>query len=248
MSRSTFAFLNLLLIFGAALLGMALYLRSKPDVSAVRGSRILGPTVRGWYFTNLDPFEALFVRWKVTPDAITMAQLAGSVLCAAAYAAGLIYTAGFLVLASGTLDILDGRLARRNGVASKGGAFFDSVVDRYCEFIVFLGLFIFFQSGWPVWALLFAIFGGGMVSYTRARAEGLGQSCDVGLLQRPERFVILGFGSIFSSLLVHTAGGDHELLKAVVLFLAVFTNLTALQRYFHVRRALSRADEPVRHG
>lgn len=241
MGRSTFALLNLLLIFGAAFVGMGLYVRSRPDVSGVRGSRMLGPTVRGWYFTNLDPFEALFVRYKVTPDMITVAQLAGSLLCAAAYAAGLIYSAGFLVLASGTLDILDGRLARRNGVASRAGAFFDSVVDRYCEFAVFLGMLVFFRSGWPVWALIFAMFGGNMVSYTRARAEGLGQSCEVGMLQRPERFVILGFGSIFSSIVVHTAGGNHELLKAVVFFLAVFTNLTALQRFVHVRRALVRA-------
>jgi CDP-diacylglycerol--glycerol-3-phosphate 3-phosphatidyltransferase len=184
----------------------------------------------------------LFVRWRVTPDAITMAQLVGSVLCAAAFAAGLVYTAGFLVLASGTLDILDGRLARRNGIASKAGAFFDSVVDRYCEFIVYIGMIVFFQSGWPVWAVIVALFGGNMVSYTRARAEGLGQSCEVGMLQRPERFVILGFGAIFSSILTHAAGGNHELLEIVVLFLAVFTNLTALQRFFHVRRALQRAN------
>lgn len=239
MGRSTFALFNLVLILGTAFVGMALYLRSRPDVSGVRGSRLLGPTVRGWYFTNLDPFEALFVRHRVSPDMITVAQLIGSILCAAAYAAGLVYTAGFLVLASGTLDILDGRLARRNGVASRAGAYFDSVVDRYCEFAVFLGLLAYFGGGWMPWALILAMFGGNMVSYTRARAEGLGQSCEVGMLQRPERFVILGFGSIFSSILTHAAGGNHELLKMVVLLLAVFTNLTALQRFVHVRRALA---------
>ncbi len=249
MSRSLFALFNLLLIFGAAFGGMALYLRSNPDVSGVRGSRLLSSTVRGWYYTNLDPFEALFVRWKITPDLITMAQIAGSVVCATAYAFGLIYTAGFLLLASGTLDILDGRLARRNGVASKAGAFFDSVVDRYCEFAVFLGMIVYFESGWPVWAVIFSLFGGSMVSYTRARAEGLGQACDIGFLQRPERFVILGFGSIFSSILTHTVGGRHELLMIVILLLAVFTNLTALQRFFYVRRALaSKADEQGAHA
>jgi len=248
MGRSSFALFNLFLIVGTVLVGMRMFLRANPDVSNVRGSRLLGPSIRGCYFAILDPFEALFVRWRVTPDAITMAQLAGSLVCAAAFAAGLVYTAGFLVLASGTLDILDGRLARRNGIASKAGAFFDSVVDRYCEFIVYIGMIIFFQSGWPVWAVIVALFGGNMVSYTRARAEGLGQSCEVGMLQRPERFVILGFGAIFSSILTHVAGGHHELLEIVVLFLAVFTNLTALQRFFHVRRALQRANGMSGHG
>jgi CDP-diacylglycerol--glycerol-3-phosphate 3-phosphatidyltransferase len=238
-----FALFNLSLIFGAAAIGMQIYLRSKPDLSNVRGSRLLGSSVRGWYFTNLDPFEHLFVRWGVTPAAITLAQLAGSLLCAVAYGCGLIYTGGFLMLASGTLDILDGRLARRLGSASKGGAFLDSVVDRYCEFAVLAGLIVFFETGWPVWALLFTVLGGMMVSYTRARAEGLGQDCQVGLLQRPERFVIMGFGSIFSSVLTHAVGGEHVLLELVILFLAVFTNLTALQRFLYVRRALARAEE-----
>ncbi len=248
MSRSLFALMNLALIFGAASIGMRLYLRSKPDFASVRGSRLLGSSVRGWYFTNLDPFEALFARWGVTPAAITMAQLGGSVLCAVAFGSGLIYTGGFLMLASGSLDILDGRLARRTGVASKGGAFLDSVVDRYSEFVVILGLMVFFEDGWPVWALLFALLGGMMVSYTRARAEGLGQECQVGMLQRPERFVILGFGSIFSSVLTHTVGGDQVLLQVVVLFLAVFTNLTALQRFFHVRRGLAIKESGVVDG
>ncbi len=248
MSRSLFALMNLALIFGAASIGMRLYLRSKPDFTNVRGSRILGASVRGWYFTNLDPFEALFARWGVTPAAITIAQLGGSVLCAVAYGCGFIYTGGFLMLATGTLDILDGRLARRTGAASNSGAFLDSVVDRYAEFAVIVGLLVFFEEGWPVWALLFALLGGMMVSYTRARAEGLGQECQVGMLQRPERFVILGFGSIFSSLLTHTAGGDHVLLRVVVLFLAVFTNLTALQRFIHVRRSLAISESGVVDG
>ena len=239
MDRSLFALLNVALIFGTAIVGMRLFLRAKPDLSGVRGSRLLGSSARGWYFSLLDPFEALFARWGVTPAALTMGQLVGSLLCAAAYAAGLIYTAGFLVLASGTLDILDGRLARRINGASQSGAFLDSVVDRYCEFAVIAGLMVFFGSGWPVWALLFTFLGGMMVSYTRARAEGLGQECQVGMLQRPERFVILGFGSIFSSAAAHMFGGGHVLLEVVILFLAIFANLTALQRFRYVRRELT---------
>ena len=135
--------------------------------------------------------------------AITYAQVVVSVAVAAAYAAGLIFTAGFLVLFAGTLDILDGKVARRSNGASPRGAFLDSVMDRYAEFLGYAGLMVFFGSGWLVWAVLLAILGGMMVSYTRARAEGLGVRCEIGMLQRPERFVLLGFGSIFSSLAAH---------------------------------------------
>jgi phosphatidylglycerophosphate synthase len=240
MSTSTFAIVNLVLIFGAAFIGMRAFARTHPDVSQVRGSRLLGSQVRAWYFSNLEPFEALCVRIGVRPIAITYTQIAASLLAAAAYAAGLIYTAGFLVLFTGTLDILDGKVARRSRGDSARGAFLDSVVDRYAEFFGWVGLMIFFQSGWRVWAVLLAILGGMMVSYTRARAEGLGMQCDVGMLQRPERFVILGFGSIFSSLAVHTFGGNHELLALTVALLAVLSNVTAVQRAAHISRQLDR--------
>ena len=239
MSRSTFALFNLALIFGAAFWGMRSFARTHPDLSAVRGSRMLGPGIRAWYYSNLDPFERLFADHGVRPIAITYAQIAASLLTALAYAMGLIYTAGFLVLFTGTLDILDGKVARRTNGDSRRGAFLDSVIDRYAEFFGFVGLIVFFGSGWRVWASLFAVLGGIMVSYTRARAEGLGVRCEVGLLQRPERFVILGFGSIFSSIAVHLWGGDNELLAATILLLAVLSNITAIQRIVYVSRALA---------
>ncbi len=248
MDRSLFALLNLALIFAIAYFGMRSYRRTNPDLSQVRGSRLLGAAVRGWYFSNLVPFEMLFARLGVRPMALTYAQLVGSVLCAAAYAAGLLYCAGFLLLASGTLDILDGKLARRTGWASARGAFLDSVVDRYAEFFVYMGLMIYFQSGWVVWCVLLALLGGTMVSYTRARAEGLGATCEVGLLQRPERFVLLGFGSIFSSVASHAAGWDARLLVGVLVALALLANLTALQRIVHVSRTLNGAGEGQRDG
>lgn len=239
MSRQVFALLNLALIFGAFIVGMRAYLRRQPDTSSVRGSMLLGPTVRSWYFSNLLPFEDFFVRRGVSPAALSYAQLVISVVASAAYAAGLIYSAGFLVLLTGTLDILDGKVARRINGESRGGAFLDSVIDRYAEYIGFIGLIIFFRSGWEAWAVLLAMLGGMMVSYTRARAEGLGVACDVGFLQRPERFVLLGFGSIFSSLAVHGFGvPGHHLLGLTVALLAILSNLTALQRVAYIIRQL----------
>lgn len=242
MSATTFALFNLALIFGAAFFGMRAFARSHPDVSEVRGSRILSSNVRAWYFSNLEPFEELFVRRGVPPIAITYTQIVGSLFCAAAYASGLIYTAGFLMLFTGTLDILDGKVARRTSGGTRRGAFLDSVVDRYAEFFGYVGLMVFFGAGWRVWAVLLAMLGGIMVSYTRARAEGLGVSCEVGLLQRPERIVILGFGSIFSSIAVHVVGGRHELLAATVALIALLSNITAIQRIAHTTGILGSED------
>jgi len=114
----------------------------------------------------------------------------------------------------------------------------DSVVDRYAEFVSYAGLIVFFATGWRVWAVLLAILGGTMVSYTRARAEGLGVRCEIGMLQRPERFVILGFGSIFSSIAEHLAGGPQSVLTATIVVLAVLSNVTAVQRVVYVSRQL----------
>ena len=238
MGRMLFALLNLVLIFGAGFTGMHFYLKGHPDYSSVRGSRMLSSRVRAWYFSNLDPFEAWLVRAGVSPMAITYAQIVGSVAVAIAYASGLIFTAGFLVLFSGTLDILDGKVARRSNDASPRGAFLDSVVDRYAEFVSYAGLIVFFETGWRVWAVLLAILGGMMVSYMRARAEGLGVRCEIGMLQRPERFVILGFGSIFNSIAEHLAGGPQVLLTATIVVLAVLSNVTAVQRVVYVSRQL----------
>jgi CDP-diacylglycerol--glycerol-3-phosphate 3-phosphatidyltransferase len=239
--RAAFALLNLALILGAATLGMRWYWRAHPEAGGARGSRLLSGRVRAWYFSNLDPFEAWCARAGVRPIALTYAQGVVSLAAALAYARGLIFTAGFLVLGAGTLDILDGKVARRIGGASARGAFLDSVTDRYAEFAGYAGLLMFFAGGWQAWAVLLALLGGMMVSYTRARAEGLGVACEVGLLQRPERFVLLGFGSIFSAIATHVCGGGALLLSATVVLLAVLSNVTAVQRVAYVSRALAGA-------
>lgn len=244
MSRQTFALLNLALIVGAARMGMSAYFRAHPEPSDVRGSRLLSSRVRAWYFSNLQPFEVLFSRLGVPASVLSYAQLVASVVSGLAYANGLVFTAGWLVLFTGTLDILDGKVARRTNGESRRGAFLDSVVDRYVEFASYAGLIVFFQSPLMAWTTLLAMLGGMMVSYTRARAEGLGIRCDVGWFQRPERFVLLGFGSIFSSVAAHGFGGwlggeRHLLLGATIVVLAVLANATALQRAVYAMRHLN---------
>jgi len=241
MLRPGFALFNAALILGTAYVGVRAFRRAHPNVAGVRGSAMLGSHVRGWYFSTLEPIGQLLIRHHVRPITLTYAQVAAALTVALAYAAGFIYTAGVLLLFTGTLDIMDGKLARSTNGDSQRGAFLDSVVDRYAEFFSYVGLMIFFASGWKVWAVLLAILGGTMVSYARARAEGLGIQCDIGLLQRPERFVLLGFGSIFSAIGVHVWGGHHGLLAFVVVLIAVLSNTTAAQRIIYTSRKLSEA-------
>jgi CDP-diacylglycerol--glycerol-3-phosphate 3-phosphatidyltransferase len=219
------------------------YLRRPHDLAQVRGSAVLGSSIRGWYFENLLPFEEFCVRWGISPTLLSYAQLAGSLLVGYCYAEGFLFTGGWLLLFTGTLDIIDGRVARRTNSGSARGAFLDSVIDRYADSFAYLGLAIFFRTSWVLWAVLFALLGGLMVSYARARAEGLGAQCHVGLLQRPERYVILGFGTIFGTLCEHLTGpwlpGQHySLIVLTLVFLAAVVNFTAIQRVTYVWRVL----------
>lgn len=219
------------------------YIRRPHDLARVHGSAILGRGIRGWYFENLVPLEEFCVRWKIDPAYLSYTQLLGGMLVAVCYAQGMLTTAGWFLLFTGTLDIVDGRVARRLNGGSARGAFLDSVIDRYTDSFAYLGLAVFFRTTWVLWAVLFALIGGLIVSYARARGEGLGTQCRVGLLQRPERYVILGFGTIFGSLLEHLSGpwlpGQHySLVILTIVFLAVLVNFTAIQRAVHIWRAL----------
>lgn len=243
--HAAFAVVLLVGILGVALTSLRLFLRRPGDLTAVGGSPMLGAGVRGWHYENLRPFEELLVRWQVPAAWLSGFQLVVAVFVGAAYASGLIFIGGWLLVSAGSLDILDGRVARRTNGGSRSGAFLDSVIDRYADSLAMLGLAAFFAESWVLWAVLWALVGGMMVSYTRARAEGLGVPCLVGLMQRPERYVILGVGSIFGSLLDHITGwtlwGErYALVVLTVVILALLSNWTALQRAVHVMRVLGR--------
>lgn len=173
-------------------------------------------------------------RLGLTPNALTVI---GSVLTASV---GLLVAQGWFVAAAICLwlfsatDTLDGALARATGRVSKFGAFLDSVCDRYTEAAIFFGLLWWYQSlGDPLGISLtyIALVGSLMVSYARARAEGVGlEAADVGWFQRPERIILLGLGLLFAPF-------SPLVLKAVLAALAVLTTITVLQRVIHVARA-----------
>ena len=145
---------------------------------------------------------------------------------------------GYRLGMPGTWDIFDGQVARVGGKASKFGSFYDSTLDRISEIVVFLGLLSLYNSYarewadvWMVYVIFVAMGGSIMVSYTRARAEGLGLDCKVGLLQRPERVVLLGLGSLGFGLM-----WNGIVLKGIIIVVAVLTSLTAIQRIIWVYR------------
>jgi CDP-diacylglycerol---glycerol-3-phosphate 3-phosphatidyltransferase len=173
----------------------------------------------------------LLARLGLTPNSLTLIGLLLNVGVALVLASGQLVLGAVLFLMANAFDTLDGTMARLTGRVTRFGAFFDSTLDRYAEAVVYLGLsaWLFSEGDGPsLLAAYLAIIGSLMVSYTRARAEGLGLSGEVGWLQRPERIVLLSIG-----LLLHP-----YLLSPVLWILAVLTNVTSAQRMLHVKRQL----------
>ncbi len=179
----------------------------------------------------LYPLVRLLSALKVRPDTLTILGWTLSVASAVLFGLGYVRLAGVVMLLGGLFDALDGAVARESNRMSSFGAFLDSTLDRLSESIIFVGIvFYYATSDLPYGALLA---GGAMVfslltSYARARAEGLGIECEVGLLERAGRVVIL---SIFSIVGLLTVGLGLVAVGALV---------TTAQRILHVRRATRR--------
>jgi len=179
----------------------------------------------------LEPLAELLLRMGLIPNALTMTGMVLSVGAGLAVIRGRLISAGFLLLAGGLCDILDGSMARRGGKSTVRGAFLDSTLDRISEIAVFFGLIIFYQGNVAFQAWIFlALTGSLMTSYARARAEGLGLSAKVGLLERPERVILL----ILALLLNSWTPLGRSTLDWVLVLLAIFTWFTTMQRIVHV--------------
>lgn len=175
----------------------------------------------------LHPLVRLLTTMRVRPDYLTATGWALSLGAAVLFALGYIRLAGAVMLFAGLFDALDGAVARESGRMSSFGAFLDSALDRLSESAVFVGILFFFSASARPYEVLLT--GAAMTfslatSYTRARAEGLGLACKVGLLERAGRVVILSFFSI--------AG----LLTAGIALVAAGALVTTVQRFLHVRR------------
>jgi CDP-diacylglycerol--glycerol-3-phosphate 3-phosphatidyltransferase len=202
------------------------------------------PIEAGYYSLLQRHLVPTLVDLEVKPNHITFMGLFVSLAAGVSFAY-FPFLGGLLTLITGLLDTLDGSLARALGQTRKSGAFLDSVLDRYTEFIIFLGIWFYFHrqgASTPFFSLLILLilFGSLMVSYTRARAEGLGERCMVGLFQRGERIVLIGVAGILNPLgnrMIGMSAGHWTqdlILTMVLLILAVGTNWTALWRFLHV--------------
>ena len=192
----------------------------------------------------LGPWERALVRWRVTPNALTFASFVVACVSAVCFAIGNFGAGGWLYLLTGILDILDGRIARATGKVTKGGAFFDSVMDRYAELVVFGGLAVFYRDSWAHlrrarWPSLGSV----MVSYTRARGEALGVEVNIGTMQRPERLfylgVISGLSPIVETLFGHGSLPPFVPVVVALALLGASANVTAVRR---IRHTLARLD------
>ena len=180
----------------------------------------------------VDAIARVFVKLGFSPSGLTVMGVLLAGVAAALISQGMLAAGGIMVLVAGVFDMFDGAVARMTDRATKFGAFFDSVMDRVSEAIVLLGLLWFYiEDGEQLGAMLvyMAIVGSTMVSYARARAEGLGIECKGGLMQRPERVASLGIGIII--------GQWWEPAVLIVLgVIAVLTVVTTVQRVVETAR------------
>jgi CDP-diacylglycerol--glycerol-3-phosphate 3-phosphatidyltransferase len=191
--------------------------------------RIITARLQKTFLKILSPVIHLLTKWEVSPNTVTLTGLFITILSAVAFTVGYIRPGGFLVLLGGLCDTFDGSIARSTGRTTRYGAFFDSVIDRYSELVMFFGVtahFIRINDYQTAIVLFFALCGSIMVSYCRARAESLGFDAKAGIMQRAERIILLGFGA-----LIHVAA-----LKIAIWIIAILSNLTALQRIRQVYR------------
>lgn len=201
-------------------------------------------------YVLINPLIHGMIKIGITPNIVTSVGFIGNIVSAAFFiyasqrdaSSQAILWGGIIVLASGLFDMMDGRLARLGNMSSTFGALWDSTLDRYSELVTLFGIVLIFVEAPREWfwmgvVTFAALVGSIMVSYVRARAEGIGLECKVGLMQRPERVVITALVAIISG-----ATGNLWWLAGGMIVIAVLANFTAFWRVAYCYRALKRRD------
>lgn len=193
--------------------------------------------VKEGFVRLMDPTADFLVRRGVSPNTITTAGTVSAVLAGAVFGLGHIRTAGFILAATAVFDILDGMVARRAGRSTVFGAFYDSTLDRIADGALIGGLTVFYATS-PVYGsvpmmivALGGLIGTFVISYARARAEALGIDAKVGVMQRPERIVLLSAPQAVFGL-----AQDGAVLALIVVLISVSAWVTAVQRIRYVHR------------
>lgn len=211
------------------------------------GSKLVGSVTRDWWFWTTNPVVKLFVKLHMGPNVLTSTGFLFSVVAAFLFAFGFFGYAGWMMIFGASFDFFDGRVARITGKTSRSGAFFDAVMDRFGEGACMLGLACYFRDSFMLIVVIIALIGSLLVSYTKARAEGMGVECNVGTMQRPERIVCIGVAAILDpivNLLLARffASPPPILLMLALILVAAMTFGTAFYRMIYVMNALDTAD------
>lgn len=196
----------------------------------------------------IEPAVGFLARHNVSPNAITTVGTLLTVAAGVVYATGHIMTAGWLMAVTAFFDVVDGQVARRTGRSTVFGAFYDSSLDRVADGALMAGLTVFYATNpihhnvYMVVVCLVGIIGTFLVSYTRARAEALGIDAKVGVMQRPERIVLLSAPQALFGLF-----WNGWVLIGIIVLLTVTACITAVQRIAFVHRATQHMDsKPIR--
>ena len=187
----------------------------------------------------LDLLVRLIASSAVHPNVLTALGFAINTWAAVLFANGRFFAAGLVVFLAGFFDLADGPVARAQGRVTEFGAFFDSVVDRYSDIILYMGLLVYYARGNRFFyvVLVAAVMGGSvMVSYTRARAESLIPHCRVGFLERPERLVLIILGALV------------DRMAAVLWVMAILSNVTVIHRCVYTWREMRGRGDPLQPG
>ncbi len=182
----------------------------------------------------------------ITANMVTFFGFVVNLIATFYFATGRLVTGGVLILFGGSFDIIDGAVARAQRDPRASGALLDSVIDRYSEGFLFLGALIYFYSLESLLGIVLAFsawFGSILVSYVRARAEGLQVTCKVGLMQRPERIILLGAGTLLQGALLHkfpSLQSTGMILLCTIGILTLTSHITAIHRLIFSYQELSR--------
>jgi CDP-diacylglycerol--glycerol-3-phosphate 3-phosphatidyltransferase len=201
------------------------------------------PSINNWTFTRAIGVACgavinRIVRWlalsKIHPNALTFIGLVINIWGAWLFSQGKFFSAGLVVIGAGLFDMVDGRVARATDQVTRFGGFFDSVIDRYSDLALYMGLLVYYASiNRFFYIVLTAIVmtGSVMTSYTRARAENVIPRCKVGFLERPERIVLIIIGALFNRM------------APVLWVIAFFSNLTVIHRMIYTWQEAKRLED-----
>ena len=214
------------------------------ELKELSASKLVNRVTREWWMWITNPVEEYLVQKKFHPNTLTFLGLAITTLSFIGYSFGWFVFAGWCVLIGGTMDIFDGRIARRLGKTSKSGEFLDANMDRIGESLIFLGLLNYYTNTLFFYIVFTAFVASQMVSYAKARGESLSIEAKVGLMQRPERIVWIGVPSVLSPLF---GTGAHYffpisntwLASVGITVVAIMSSYTFYERFTYISKKLS---------